>query len=385
MSKHNDPRFGIYIHWPYCQSLCPYCDFNKYLADRIDQDVWRENYIKSLKFYFNEISASRCDTVYFGGGTPSLMSPSTCGDILDTIDHLWGLNGCAEITLEANPNSVEREKFHQFKLSGVNRISLGLQSLDSSDLKTLGRKHSVEDALEAFQIARSHFSNVNIDLIFGRQNQTLQAWEHELQEALQLKPHHLSLYQLTIEPGTAFGKLHAHNKLKWIPCDEILAAMFELNISLCKKHGFKHYEVSNFALPTYESAHNTIYWRYYPFLGIGPGAHGRIKVNSKEYHTETIPSPNEWLETVNKNGSGESQRIELNSLDRSQELLMMGLRLREGISIERYNTIAPTPLDTNKLQFLVDEGFITIDNGQLKPLTKGYLVLNRIIFELLDR
>ncbi|MCY4446124.1 MAG: radical SAM family heme chaperone HemW [Rhodobacteraceae bacterium] len=383
MPEDPESSFGIYVHWPFCQALCPYCDFNKYLHQNIDHAMWCESYLTALQTYSKNTSLTRCQSVYFGGGTPSLMNPSTCGRILALIDQLWGFNSNPEFTLEANPTSVEANKLAQFKDNGINRISLGIQSLKNTDLQRLGRRHSVAEAIKAYQIARNLFSNVSLDLIFGRQNQTLLAWQRELQEALNLMPEHLSIYQLTIESGTVFGKLKALNKLTGLPCEETLATMYELTMATCQNAGYNHYEVSNFAYPGYEGRHNLMYWQSKPFLGIGPGAHGRIKIDQHYYRTETILAPEAWLTGVKTNGTGESFRHRLEAWEQAEEYLMMGLRLNDGISLARFNTLAPHHLNKSILEMYVGERLLSIDEQRLKATQKGRLVLNRIIADLL--
>ncbi len=383
MSDFDDPPFGIYIHWPFCQSLCPYCDFNTYTRDTVAQDLWCQGYLSELEAYAATISLKTCRSVYFGGGTPSLMAPDTSKRIIERVAELWNLDAEAEITLEANPTSVEAETFDRFRRAGINRVSLGIQSLRNSDLVRLGRRHTAEEAKEAYCRARDEFTNVSIDLMFGRPFQTIDDWQHELEDALELKPTHLSLYQLTIEPGTVFGKLHAAGKLRGIPDEESLADMFVLNNAICEESGLFRYEVSNHARQNYEGLHNLLYWRYLPFLGIGPGAHGRIKVDDEYYRTETVARPDAWLEAVRNTGSGESLRQPIHSWERAEEYLMMGLRLKEGIQISRFNSTAGIPMDEQAVQRLVADGLMNRQGDNLTTTDRGVLVLNRVATELL--
>lgn len=382
-----DPRtkvpFGIYIHWPFCESLCPYCDFNTYCSKRIDQKQWCEAYLKQLDHATNELENRSCTSVYFGGGTPSLMCPGTIGRILEKISATFGLSNDSEITLEANPTTVEQASFRQFRDNGINRFSLGIQALNNRDLKALGRRHSVEEAIRALETADRVSNNVSLDFMFGRQFQTPDDWIHELHEIMELNPNHLSIYQLTIEPNTPFGKRHATNRLQGLPDEDTLAEMYLATMDICENHGYRQYEISNFSKPGFQGKHNLVYWRYFNFLGIGPGAHGRIKVKDHYYRTNTILHPNRWLEKVFECGTGEKQRDIIDKKERASEYLLTALRLTNGMNIVRYEKMSERQLDQESLRKLVQDRWVEKLDGQLIVTKKGRLVLNQIISQLL--
>ncbi|NNE52265.1 MAG: coproporphyrinogen III oxidase, partial [Sulfitobacter sp.] len=274
--------FGLYIHWPFCEAKCPYCDFNSHVSQQIDQLAWRDAYLAELKRGAAETKRRVLNAVFFGGGTPSLMDPDVVAEVIAEIRHLWPLANDLEITLEANPGSVEAGRFAAYRQAGVSRVSMGIQALNDADLKRLGRIHTVQEALAAFDIARNRFERVSFDLIYGRQEQTLKNWEAELKQALSMAIDHLSLYQLTIEQGTAFGDRYARGKLRGLPNEDLGADMYTVTQEICGQMGFPRYEVSNHARPGAESRHNLIYWRYGDYLGIGPGAHGRLSLHGRK-------------------------------------------------------------------------------------------------------
>ena len=283
--------FGVYVHWPFCQAKCPYCDFNSHVWAEIDQARWGAALIQELAAMSLRTGPRAVDSVFFGGGTPSLMTPQTVSDLIEAIDDLWGLRAGAEITLEANPTSVEAEKFQGYRAAGVNRLSMGVQALNDADLKALGRLHTVREALAAFEIARAAFDRVSFDLIYARMGQTSQAWAAELDQALALAVDHLSLYQLTLEPGTPFHALAERGKLH-TPPDDAAAEMFEITQTRCAAQGLPAYEISNHARPGAESRHNLVYWRMGDYVGAGPGAHGRLTTAPpRRRATETIRDP----------------------------------------------------------------------------------------------
>ncbi|PZX10678.1 oxygen-independent coproporphyrinogen-3 oxidase [Celeribacter halophilus] len=374
--------FGLYIHWPFCQSKCPYCDFNSHVAATIDQSVWERAYLSEIERVSRETSGRVLNTVFFGGGTPSLMDPELVNSILSKVRNCWTLSNDVEITLEANPTSVESGRFQGYRDAGVNRISMGIQSLNNEDLKRLGRLHSVAEAQKAFDIARSTFDRVSFDLIYARQGQTIDAWRSELREALSMAIDHLSLYQLTIEQGTAFGDRYNRGQLRDLPSDDSAADMYFVTQDECEKAGMPAYEVSNHAQKGSESRHNLIYWRYGDYVGIGPGAHGRLTLDGKKYAIDTPLAPTSWLQSVTEKGHGENPREVLSGYDQAVEYLMMGLRISEGIDLNRISSLLGDEFSF-KNKYLLEDSFITADNGRLSITGKGRPVLNAIIRELI--
>ncbi|WP_120633043.1 radical SAM family heme chaperone HemW [Ruegeria sp. EL01] len=374
--------FGLYVHWPFCEAKCPYCDFNSHVSRNIDQKQWLTSYLSELKRSAAETPGRVLNTIFFGGGTPSLMAPETVTAVIDQARALWRPANDMEITLEANPGSVEAGRFAAYRDAGVNRISMGVQALNDDDLRRLGRIHTVTEARSAFDIARNCFDRVSFDLIYARQHQTLDAWRAELTEALSMAVDHLSLYQLTIEDGTAFGDRYAVGKLRGLPEDDNAADMYLATQDICEAHGLPAYEVSNHARPGAESQHNLIYWRYGDYVGIGPGAHGRITLDDRKFATETYLSPNGWL-TAAASGSGEKERGVLSSQDRANEYLMMCIRLSEGLHIDRFEQLSGDSLSTSKLDELSELGMITHQDDRLIATKDGRAVLNAVIRELL--
>ncbi len=374
--------FGLYVHWPFCEAKCPYCDFNSHVSRNINKKQWLTSYLSELKRSASETPDRVLNTIFFGGGTPSLMNPETVSAIIDEARALWHSANDMEITLEANPGSVEAGRFAAYRDAGVNRISMGIQALNNEDLRRLGRIHTVEEARTAFDIARNCFDRVSFDLIYARQHQTLEDWRSELNEALAMTVDHLSLYQLTIEDGTAFGDRYAAGKLRGLPKDDNAADMYLATQEICEAHGMPAYEVSNHARFGAESQHNLIYWRYGDYVGIGPGAHGRITLQRRKFATETHLLPNTWLNAV-ANGSGEKERSELSSEDQASEYLMMGLRISEGLDIDRYENLAGAQLPPEKVAELIEYGMVTVNDGKLQPTKDGRAVLNAVIRELL--
>ena len=375
--------FGLYIHWPFCQAKCPYCDFNSHVAAKIDQHAWAKAYLSEIERVGAETQGRILRSVFLGGGTPSMMDPEIVDAILTKVRATWGMANDIEITLEANPTSVEAGRFAGYRQAGVNRVSMGIQALNDVDLKALGRLHSTKEALTAFDIARTTFDRISFDLIYARQNQTLQGWRDELTQALSMAIDHLSLYQLTIEGGTAFGDRYAAGKLRGLPDEDRAADMFELTQELCDQHGFPAYEVSNHAKSGSESIHNNIYWKYGDYAGIGPGAHGRLTLNGQKFATETHLTPGRWLKSVTQNASGESERSLLSSEDQVTEFLLMGLRLNKGVDLARLPDVAIQKLD-NKIKDLTDFGFIERSGDLLTVTSAGRPVLNGVLRHLLD-
>ncbi|MES0862039.1 radical SAM family heme chaperone HemW [Ruegeria sp. SCPT10] len=375
--------FGLYVHWPFCEAKCPYCDFNSHVSREIDQKQWLESYLSELKRSAAETPDRVLNTIFFGGGTPSLMAPDTVAAVIDEARTLWRPANDMEITLEANPGSVEAGRFSAYRDAGVNRISMGVQALNDDDLRRLGRIHTVAEASAAFDIARTCFDRVSFDLIYARQHQTLGAWKAELTEALSMAVDHMSLYQLTIEDGTAFGDRYAVGKLRGLPEDDSAADMYLATQEICDAHGLPAYEVSNHAKPGAESLHNLIYWRYGDYVGIGPGAHGRITVSGQKLATETYLSPNGWL-TAAQNGSAEKSRTALPLQDQANEYLMMGLRTTEGLDIDRYSALTGKPPEQSKLDHLTQIGMISQHGNRVSATKDGRAVLNAVIRELLS-
>ena len=374
--------FGLYIHWPFCAAKCPYCDFNSHVSNNIDNNQWLRSYLSELTRAASETQGRVLNSIFFGGGTPSLMAPELVHAILDHVRTLWPQSNDIECTLEANPGSVEAGRFRGYADAGVNRISMGIQALNDPDLKRLGRIHSVSEAKAAFDTARQIFDRVSFDLIYARQDQTLDAWRNELTEALAMSIDHLSLYQLTIEQGTAFGDRYNRGKLRGLPTDDAAADMYELTQDLCDAAGMPAYEVSNHARDGAHSRHNLIYWRYGDYIGIGPGAHGRITLGQHRYATETRLAPNAWLQDVAA-GNGEVLRSAVSSRDQGIEYVMMGLRLVDGISHQRYRTITGHDIDQTALDHLSEIQMIHVDGDRIRATRDARAVLNSVIATLL--
>jgi putative oxygen-independent coproporphyrinogen III oxidase len=375
--------FGIYVHWPYCEAKCPYCDFNSHVSRNIDQIAWKVAYLKELERYADETAGRMVTSVFFGGGTPSLMDPETVAAVIEKIRILWPTANDLEITLEANPGSVEAGRFRAYHAGGVSRISMGIQALNDHDLKRLGRIHTTAEALAAFDIARNTFERVSFDLMYARQDQSLQDWEAELKQALALSVDHLSLYQLTIEEGTAFGDRYALGKLRGLPDEDLGADMFDLTQDVCGAVGMPAYEVSNHASDSAQSRHNLIYWRYGDYLGIGPGAHGRLTIDGRRNATICYSNPKQWLDAVAEN-CAEKSREKLEVADEGTEFLLMGLRLQDGIDMQRYEALTGAPLDQTKVSHLLDLGMITLSGFNLSVTNQGFRVLNSVIGALLE-
>lgn len=375
--------FGLYLHWPFCQSKCPYCDFNSHVAASVDQSRWLTAFQAEIDRIGALTEGRVLNTVFFGGGTPSLMEAATVQGILDRIRATWTLANDIEITLEANPGSVEAARFEGYAKAGVNRVSLGIQSLDPDDLRRLGRMHTVDEAAKAIAVAQSAFDRVSIDLIYARQNQTLPAWHDELRRALDFGTSHLSLYQLTIEDGTVFGQMHAKNLLKGLPEEDLSADMFELTQEITRNAGVPAYEVSNHARTGDESRHNLIYWRMGDYAGIGPGAHGRLTLESTRFATEAERQPTPWLNrTLSLPGSAETVD-RLTARDRASEYLMFALRLKEGASLGRFAALAGAPLPAAALAEMNGLGLLHQDGDRIHTTETGVMMLNGILRALL--
>ncbi|WP_235871879.1 radical SAM family heme chaperone HemW [Pelagimonas phthalicica] len=374
--------FGLYVHWPFCEAKCPYCDFNSHVSRQIDQSRWAKALASEIKRVGALTRGRVLNSIFFGGGTPSLMAVETVASVLEAASDTWVWANDIEITLEANPSSVEADKFRGFRDAGVNRVSLGVQSLRDDDLKRLGRLHNVDEARRALDIAKNVFDRVSFDLIYARQDQTLANWETELTEALALAADHLSLYQLTIEQGTAFGDRYNAGKLRGLPNEDISADMFDLTQAVCEAHGMPAYEVSNHAKPSAESRHNLIYWRYGDYAGVGPGAHGRLSVSGRKFATDAVLQPGAWLQKVEQ-GQAADQAVALSGADQAAEYLMMGLRIQEGVDLARLHNMQGIETLRPTIGKLVDMDLLWEKKGRLGVTPGGKLLLNSVLVELL--
>ena len=384
MMSTGDAGFGLYIHWPFCQSKCPYCDFNSHVAERVDQTRWLKAYLAEIDRVGRETAGRRLQSVFFGGGTPSLMDPDTVFAILDRVRATWSVANDWEVTLEANPGSVETGKLRAFRSAGVNRLSMGVQALNDADLKRLGRLHTAADAIAAFDVARSCYDRVSFDLIYARQDQTPDDWGAELTRALDMAVDHLSLYQLTVEDGTAFGDRHAKGGLKGLPDEDRSVALYEITQDLCGAAGLPAYEVSNHARDGAQSQHNLIYWRGGDYAGVGPGAHGRLTLEGRRWATEALKAPSAWLDAVEKHGAGELPREDIGALARAQEYVLMSLRLSEGLDLARLQAISGHSLPQAAVSDLCALGLIVTDAGRVRATGQGRLVLNAVIRRLTE-
>ena len=369
----NDEVLALYIHWPFCVSKCPYCDFNSHVRESVDQQAWREALLADLAHEATAAPAGRIGSIFFGGGTPSLMPPATVAALIEAADRHWGLAGDVEVTLEANPSSVEAARFADLAAAGVNRVSLGLQSLDEAALRFLGRAHGVDEGLAALATAQAAFARVSFDLIYALPGQSERSWAGELARALSFGTGHLSLYQLTIEPGTRFAALAAKGALAVTDPDRA-AALYEITQEATAAAGLPAYEISNHARPGEESRHNLAYWRYRPYLGVGPGAHGRRGGLATLRHRK----PENWLKAIARNGHGISEESALAPRDAALERLLMGLRLREGIEEAGVAAV----LDRAGLARMEKQGFVDCADGRLAVRPAGMLLLDAILAEL---
>ncbi len=378
-----DPGFGIYVHWPFCASKCPYCDFNSHVRHApVDEARFVAAFKRELAHMAGMSGAREVGSVFFGGGTPSLMKPQTVGAILEAIAAHWTLAPDAEVTLEANPTSVEAGRFRGYRAAGVNRVSLGVQALNDADLRRLGRLHSAAEALQAVAIARSIFERYSFDLIYARPHQTPQDWAAELEGAIDHAVEHLSLYQLTIEPGTWFERLYAAGKLV-VPDAEAARVLYETTQEVCARRGLPAYEVSNHARPGAESRHNLVYWRYGDYAGVGPGAHSRLGVAGKRLGLSTERAPEDWLRLVEARGHGIVEEEAILPEMQADEFLVMGLRLTEGIDPARYAAIAGRSLDPARIGDLVAHGMVeTMEGGRIRVTPGGFPVLDAVVADL---
>ncbi len=381
-----DSLFGIYVHWPFCLAKCPYCDFNSHVRARIDDQRWRQALLRELDHYAGETGGRRVTSVFFGGGTPSLMAPETTAAVIEGIGRRWRLDPNAEITLEANPTSVEAARFAGYRAAGVNRLSLGVQALDDEALGFLGRQHSAAEALAALALARRHFPRVSFDLIYARPGQSLAAWRAELSRALEEGIEHLSLYQLTIEEGTAFHGAWRRGELR-TPGAAETADHYEMTQEVMAAANLPAYEVSNHARPGAESRHNLTYWRYNDYLGIGPGAHGRLSLAGQKLATRQHRAPEAWLAAVERDGHATRRHDVLDRTERLIELTMMGLRLTEGIPRQRLRRELDLELesafDSARLAALLEAGDLVLDEQGLSASAVGRQRLNAVLDYLL--
>ncbi|TXM58430.1 radical SAM family heme chaperone HemW [Methylobacterium sp. WL120] len=378
-----DAGFGVYVHWPFCASKCPYCDFNSHVRHAPVDEV---RYLAAFRAEIAHVAARTpgrtVSSVFLGGGTPSLMQPGTVAGILDAVAEAWGVAPDAEITLEANPTSVEAGRFRGYRAAGVNRVSLGVQAFDDASLKSLGRLHSAEEAFAAIRVAQGAFDRSSFDLIYARPNQTAEAWRRELTEAIGRAAEHLSLYQLTIEPGTPFYGLAAAGRLV-PPDDEAARTLYDVTQEVCDRAGLPAYEISNHARPGAQSRHNLLYWRYGEYAGIGPGAHGRLVTEAGRLGTVTEKAPEAWLARVERDGHGISETETIAGADQGDEFLMMGLRLSEGIDPARYAALKGRPLDGARIDALVGDGLVArLPDGRIAATARGAPVLNAVVASL---
>jgi len=378
-----DRAFGVYIHWPFCLSKCPYCDFNSHVRHvPVDEARFVRAFTAEIAATAARIPGRTVSTIFFGGGTPSLMQPATVQAILDAIAKYWTISPGAEITLEANPTSVEAARFRGYRSAGVNRVSLGVQALDDAALKELGRLHSAQEALDAVAIARSIFERYSFDLIYARPKQTPQAWAEELKRAIAQAAEHLSLYQLTIEAETPFAALHKAGKLI-TPDDDCARDLYDTTQEICASAGLPAYEVSNHARSGAECRHNLVYWRGHEYAGIGPGAHGRLDLDGARQATATEKRPEAWLMRVESLGHGLITDEPLTREEQADEFLLMGLRLAEGIDPQRYTSLAGRALDPKRIGILRDEGALeTTSTGRLRVTASGFPVLDAVVADL---
>ena len=375
--------FAVYVHWPFCLSKCPYCDFNSHVRHGgVDEARFVRAIETELAATAARVPGRTVSTIFFGGGTPSLMQPSSVQAILDSIAKHWSVAPDVEVTLEANPTSVEATRFRGYRAAGVNRVSLGVQALDDASLKELGRLHTAQEALDAVKVARSIFERYSFDLIYARPRQTLDSWRAELKRAIVEAAEHLSLYQLTIEPETPFFGLHKAGKLV-LPDEDLGRDLYDLTQAVCADAGLPAYEISNHARPGAECRHNLVYWRGDDYAGVGPGAHGRLRIDGRRYATETEKRPEAWLAHVDAQGHGLIVDEALTPGEQSDEFLLMGLRLAEGIDLARYTALAGRTLDPTRISFLREHGTVeVIDGGRLRVTQSGFPLLDAVVADL---
>lgn len=376
-----EAALALYVHWPFCVSKCPYCDFNSHVRASVDQEQWRTALLRDLAHEAREAPGGPLTSIFFGGGTPSLMPPETVAALIGAAEQHWGFAPGIEITLEANPSSIEAARFADLASAGVNRVSLGLQALDDAVLRFLGRAHDLAEGLAALEAAQKSFARVSCDLIYARPDQSEKDWRQELQQALSFGTSHLSLYQLTIEPGTRFAALAAKGELPQADPDQA-ASLYELTQAMTEEAGLPAYEISNHARPGEESCHNLSYWRYQPYVGVGPGAHGRRGGRATQRHKK----PENWLKALGRNGHGIAEEVELGSAEQAVEALLMGLRLREGVELARIAALGQAPLesllDRSAIRRLAAQGLVAEERERLRVTAQGMLLLDAILPEV---
>jgi oxygen-independent coproporphyrinogen-3 oxidase len=380
------PAFGVYVHWPFCVSKCPYCDFNSHVRATIDETGWRDALLRDLETQARPLAGREVTSIFFGGGTPSLMAPATVAAVVERIAALWPLAADAEITLEANPNSAEVARFRDLRAAGIGRVSIGVQALDDVALRLLGRAHGADEARRAIAAAAATFGRFSFDLIYARPGQDPEAWTHELGAALALAGEHLSVYQLTFEPGTRFEQLRLRGDI--VPLDaESCETMFEATRAILAAHGLPAYEISNHARPGAESRHNLGYWRYEDYLGVGPGAHGRVTIDGVRYATRAERAPETWMARVAATGEGTAERTIVSPADAPREALLMGMRLAAGISPTRFRRVTgmdlDAALDPRGLARVEAGGFVVRDrDGGIAATPAGQRVLDAVLAEI---
>ncbi len=370
---------AIYIHWPFCKAKCPYCDFNSHVREQVDQSAWKDALLQELRYNAARVPNHRVTSIFFGGGTPSLMPPATAEALINEVHTLWPVDPQLEITLEANPTSVEAACFADFRAAGINRVSLGVQSLNDDELRFLGREHSAQEALEAVATAKRYFPRYSFDLIYARPNHTPAMWTDELQRALTHAEGHMSLYQLTIEENTAFYHAYYNKQSFALPDEDTAAALYETTQTIMDKAGMPAYEISNHAALGEASRHNLSYWRGESYVGIGPGAHGRLHLAGGRSATATLKSPERWLQQVQTQGHAIEEETSLSEREIAEEYMMMGLRLHEGIELKRVRSI----LNETQLAFYATQGLVRSDATRLYATPAGQLVLNQLIGALI--
>lgn len=377
--------FGLYVHWPFCESKCPYCDFNSHVADHVDHEIWRDALVSEIARLGQIAPERQLSTVFFGGGTPSLMPPGLVEDIIEAAKRQWRPRNSLEVTLEANPSSVEADRFRAYRDAGVNRISMGFQALNDQDLKLLGRRHTAEEGRRAFDTARNLFDRVSFDLIYARQNQSIKDWEAELRQALAMAVDHLSLYQLTIEENTAFAARLRNGGLQGLPDEDASADLFEATQSICSSAGMPAYEVSNHARPGAEARHNLIYWHGGDYAAIGPGAHGRLTVKGQRLATEAYRLPTEWLEAVKTQRSGDKVTEALSRSEQAIEYALNSMRLTEGMEISHLSVLLNREPSELEFRDLEDIGMVVRRQDRLITTPAGRLVLNAVLAQICSR
>tara|TARA_B100001540_G_C15794811_1_gene637147 strand:- start:291 stop:1445 length:1155 start_codon:yes stop_codon:yes gene_type:complete len=378
----NYQRFGVYVHWPFCSSLCPYCDFNSHLQNKFSVQSWGESIIREIEYFGEKTKSRRVSSIFFGGGTPSLMDPEALKGILAKISRTWTLESETEITLEANPTSIEIGKFRDFKSLGVNRVSLGIQSLNDSALTFLGRNHSASEGIRAIKIASKTFSNFSFDLIYARPRQSVNKWKRELKEGLELGANHLSLYQLSIEPGTEFYRRKIN-----VPDSDAAANYYKTTQEIMENRGMPAYEISNHSIPGSECKHNLLYWEGHDYVGLGPGAHSRLQFGGKIYAIYQIHDPKKWVNSVSKRGHGTAKNKIISLHARGEELIMLGLRTPKGIKISRLERQTNKQIGDffNPIEFnnLIKNGFLQNSGGYIRATLSGRMCLNLVLRKLM--